>query len=339
MSPRHGQAGSWLTLASATLLAACGQPGNMAKAGDPAATGAPAAATAHPDPLAALESTDADLAAHKRLVFDLWRTIVNAGQVERADDLLAEGYIQHSPVLPTGRAAFKQIFSAVPRREIPPLVEPPLVASVAEGNLVVMSLLEKIPASATVPAFTTTHFNLFRIEDGRLAEHWHSVRTPPGPDVALPEEGGPQPVTGATGAAQQTLLDAVDPALAANKRLVFDLWRTVVDAGREEEAHRYIAKDFIDHSPVGASGLEALGKRFAVRKDSPVQPWIRAPLVAVVAEGDLVALVWMQELAHPHHAGRRYTVTWFDQFRIADGRIIAHWDAATPADPPDGPGW
>src|SRR5690606_8434058 len=110
---------------------------------------APAVAVAaHPDPLAALASADPTLAANKRLVFDMWRSVVNAGRVELADELLAEGYIQHSPVLPTGRAAFKQIFSVVPRREIPELVEPPLVASVAEGDLVVMALLERMPARA-----------------------------------------------------------------------------------------------------------------------------------------------------------------------------------------------
>ncbi len=75
--------------------------------------------TAHPAPLSALDSPDAALAANKRAVFDMWRSIVNAGHVEVADDLLTEGYVQHSPVLRTGRKAFKEIFSVVPRREIP----------------------------------------------------------------------------------------------------------------------------------------------------------------------------------------------------------------------------
>ena len=39
-----------------------------------------------------------------------------------------------------------------------------------------------------VPAYASTHFNLFRAAAGRLAEHWHSVRALPGPDVPLPED-------------------------------------------------------------------------------------------------------------------------------------------------------
>jgi predicted SnoaL-like aldol condensation-catalyzing enzyme len=286
-----------------------------------------AAVIAHPAPLAALEGTNATLAANKRLVFDLWRGIVNAGHIEMADHMLAEHYIQHSPVLPTGREAFKQIFSVVPRRDIPVLVEPPLVQIVAEGDLVVMSLLELIPAANGQPAYTTTHFNLFRVENGRLAEHWHSVQAPPGPDVLLPEEGGPQPVTGATGQAQRALLASADPRLAQNKQLVFDMWREVVDAGHQELASRYLDASFVERSPAGAAGREGFSARYS-RPAGPIEPAIGLPVVALVAERDLVVLVTMREHPHPVRTGMTYTTTWFDMFRVVDGRILEHWDPA-----------
>ena len=286
----------------------------------------------HPDALAALGSADPKLAANKRLVFDMWRSIVNAGHTEAADQMLTEGYIQHSPVLRTGRKAFKEIFSVVPRREIPGLVEPPLVRSIAEGNLVVMSLLERVPARAATPAYITTHFNLFRVENDRLAEHWHSVHTPPDAQVPLPEDGGPQPVKGTRGEEQRRLLQSPDPHLARNKRLVFDLWRQIVDAGQEGRANRYVAANFIEHNPNAGMGMAGFRRHFSARQDQPIQPWIKAPVVALVAEGDLVALVTMQEHAHPVRSGRTYTTTWFDMFRIVDGRIIEHWDDAAPGE-------
>jgi predicted SnoaL-like aldol condensation-catalyzing enzyme len=327
---------SSLVVAAALMAAACSN-----ESSPPAASDVPAAATraigavdvvAHPDPLTALESTDPTLAANKRLVFDLWRSVVNAGHVEMADELLTEGYIQHSPVLRTGRKAFKEIFSVVPRREIPELVEPPLVASVAEGNLVAMALLERPPARDGSAAYTTTHFNLFRAEGGRLAEHWHSVQAAPGPEVPLPEEGGPQPVTGASGAAQLALLESADPHLAENKRLVFEAWRDVVEAGREELAERYFRAELIEHNPNAASGHQKFDAYVAARTDRPVETWIRAPIVALLAEGELVVLVTMQEHTHPSRAGRTYTTTWFDMFRVAGDQLVEHWDAAQKID-------
>ena len=325
-----------LTLAGAALtLAACertGSPPVDAGANVVAATAVPEVQAVdvvpHPDPLSALGNADPGLAANKRLVFDLWRGVVNAGHLELADELLTEGYIQHSPVLRTGRRAFKEIFSVVPRREIPELVEPPLVASIAEGNLVVMALIERMPARDGSSAYTTTHFNLFRVEGGRLAEHWHSVQTAPGPDVPLPEEGGPQPVTGTAGAAQLALLQSPDPRLANNKRLVFDVWRQIVDAGHEELADRYLDADYVEHNPNAAQGRLGFKAYFSARADLPVEASIRAPVVAIVAEGDLVVLATMQEHPHPSRAGRTYTTTWFDMFRVDDGRLVEHWDAA-----------
>lgn len=300
-----------------------------------AVAGGPVPVTGHPDPLSLLTSDDPILARNKRLVFDFWRSVVNGGHVEAADTMLTEGYMQHSPVLRTGRAAFKEIFSVVPRVDpVPELVSPPLVAIIAEGDLVAMTLAETLPDPDGSGTYTTTHFNLFRIEDGRLAEHWHSVQTPPGPDVPLPEEGGPHLVTGAEGVAQLALLQAATPELASNKRLVFDAWRQIVDAGHEELADLYLDANYIQHNPNAATGREGFKAYFATREDAEIGTSLRNPLVAMVAEGDLVVQALKFEYPHPVHPGRVYTTTWFDMFRIADGRLAEHWDGAAKSAPP-----
>jgi predicted SnoaL-like aldol condensation-catalyzing enzyme len=289
----------------------------------------------HPDPLSLLSGEDPALAANKRLVFDFWRSVLNAGRVELMDELLAEGYTQHSPVLPTGRTALKRAFSVVERRdEIPELVEPPLVSIIAEGDLVAMTLVERLPEPGGSGTYTTTHFNLFRVEDGRLAEHWHSVQNPPGPDLPLPEDGGSQPVTGATGMEQLALLEASALDLADNKRLVFDMWREIVDAGREELADLYLEESYVQHNPNAATGRDGFKAYFAARADLPIDPSIRRPLVAMVAEGDIVVQAIMLEHPHPTREGKTYTTTWFDMFRIANGRLAEHWDEAVKVVPP-----
>jgi predicted SnoaL-like aldol condensation-catalyzing enzyme len=284
--------------------------------------------------LSLLESEDPVLAGNKRLVFDMWRGILNAGHVDLADELLAEAYIQHSPLLPTGRAGFKQAMSAIPRRnKIPELIEPPLIAMVAEGDLVAMTFIEELREPDGSGTYTTTHFNLFRVEDGRLAEHWHSLEGPPGPDLPLPEDGGPVRVAGAMGLGQLALLESADPRLAENKRLVFDMYRNVIDANREELADLYIAEDYIQHNPNVATGREAIKPFLASREDLPIEASLRLPLVASVAEGDLVVQAVMFEHPDPRHEGRTYTSTGFDMFRIADGLLVEHWDSATKAPP------
>ena len=309
------------------LLAACAAatPGQSIPA--PASLAPPVTSDgqrvpAHPRPSLLLADADPALAANKRLVFDMWRGVVNAGHVELADRMLAEGYIQHSPVIPTGRAAFKQVFSAVERRDaIPQLVSPPLVTILAEGDLVVMALREELPAADGTGTYPTVHFNLFRVEDDRLAEHWHSVQAAPGAGLPPPADGGPQPVTGAAEAGQQALLHSPDPALAANKRLIHAVWRTAIEQSLDVAAARHFAAGYVEHN------ANADGRPSAFMAHPDGRP-LDGPLVAMVAQADLVVLVQALEHPHPVRAGDRYTTTWFDMFRIEGGKIAEHWDAA-----------
>ena len=69
------------------------------------------------DQLALLKSSDPKLAANKKLVFDMWRTIIQAAHVEEAEKMFTEGYIQHNPNVITGRKAMVEFMkSSRPRK-------------------------------------------------------------------------------------------------------------------------------------------------------------------------------------------------------------------------------
>lgn len=302
---------------------------DQALAAQAIARGEPMPVMAHPDPIALLGDDDQGAASSKQLVFDMWRSIVNAGQVELADTMLQPDYRQHSPMLPTGREAFKQIFSAVERQEVPQTVSPPLVTILAEGVLVVMALLEELPEPEGNGVYTTTHFNLFQLEEGRLAAHWHSLQGAPGPQLPPPDAGGPLPVTGAEGARQLALLEAPEPVLAANKRLVFDAWRQVIAAGQPELAPLYFSAAYIEHDPNFGSGLAGLQAQAATRPRRTIGTWLEDPLVAMLAQDDLVVMVTARTHPHPHRHGETYTTSVFEMFRIQDHRIAEHWNGGT----------
>ena len=133
----------------------------------------------------------------------------------------------------------------------------------------------------------------------------------------------------AAAADQERLLASADPKLAANKRLVYDFWREVFEGAHMEFADKYMAESYIQHNPNVPTGRAAFVEFFQrVRKPAPVEPRIKAPLVAIVAEGDLVVLSFAREHADPKDASKKYTTTWFDMFRIENGKIAEHWDPA-----------
>ncbi|MCV2348662.1 nuclear transport factor 2 family protein [Paucibacter sp. Y2R2-4] len=126
------------------------------------------------------------------------------------------------------------------------------------------------------------------------------------------------------------MLAAADPVAAANKRLVYDFWREVFEGGQLDQAGKYLTEGYIQHNPSVPTGREGFVKFFAqFSKPKPLEARIKAPLVAVLAEGDKVVLVFVQTLPEPEAPGKTYTSTWFDMFRIEGGKIAEHWDPAT----------
>jgi predicted SnoaL-like aldol condensation-catalyzing enzyme len=138
-----------------------------------------------------------------------------------------------------------------------------------------------------------------------------------GPAAAqLPVEPHPNP---------RVLLESADAALAANKRLVFDFWRTVVAARHIERAADYLAETYVEHDPSIADGREGLLARAARAAPTEVAENI-AELVSIVAERDVVVLAFRRELFDIANEGQTYTTTWFEMFRVANGKIAERWN-------------
>jgi len=133
--------------------------------------------TANADQAGMLASADPKLAANKKLVYDFWREVFEGGHMERVDTYMAESYIQHNPMVPTGRAAFVDFFSKRAKPQpIEPRIKAPVVAMLAEGDLVTLSFVREYPDPADASKkYTTTWFDMFRIENGKIAEHWDSA--------------------------------------------------------------------------------------------------------------------------------------------------------------------
>ncbi|MEJ1965422.1 MAG: nuclear transport factor 2 family protein [Gammaproteobacteria bacterium] len=126
---------------------------------------------------------------------------------------------------------------------------------------------------------------------------------------------------------QAALLQSKDPKLAANKKLVFDVYRVIIQAAHVEEAPKYFTKDYIQHNPNAATGRDAMVEFMkSSRPRRPIEPKITFPVISIMAEGDLVTIATVSYADDPENPGKRYATTHFDMFRIENGLIAEHWD-------------
>jgi predicted SnoaL-like aldol condensation-catalyzing enzyme len=129
-------------------------------------------------------------------------------------------------------------------------------------------------------------------------------------------------------ASQEELLKDRDPKLAANKKLVYDFWREVLEARHLDVAEKYMRTDYIRHNPNADTGVAGFKAYFSkLGGPLPIEPKIKREVISIVAQGDLVVLSFVQE--NKDSKGQSYKTTWFDMFRIRDGKIAEHWDSAT----------
>jgi predicted SnoaL-like aldol condensation-catalyzing enzyme len=130
---------------------------------------------------------------------------------------------------------------------------------------------------------------------------------------------------------QRALLASADPKLARNKKLVYDFWRIVYEAGHMERVNEFMAPEYIQHNPNVESGraafVETIGK---ARPKREVGESSRFPIIDIIAERDIVMVMWARKVRDREHPDQVYEMTWFDVFRVdaKSGLIAEHWDSS-----------
>ena len=269
------------------------------------------------------KSDNKQLEANKTLVLNLFREILEARHMDLADKYLAADFIQHNPNAANGLAALKQYFSAQnnPARDIQPKVQRKMVALMAEGDIVLaVSPRELIDPKDKAKKYTTVGFDMYRIRNGKVIEHWDAaLKNPNAPTAAYTA------VTPDSRPAED-LAKSSDKKLEANKTLVVNMWREAIEGRQREAIEKYFAPNFIQHAATMAPGLEGIknmvnrGQPQAVPAKTGLRP------SALIAEGDLVAAVFPRQYPDPKDASKKYSTAGLELYRIANGKIVEHWD-------------
>jgi predicted SnoaL-like aldol condensation-catalyzing enzyme len=137
-------------------------------------------------------------------------------------------------------------------------------------------------------------------------------------------------------AEHEALIASDDPRLEANKRLVYDMYRIVLQAGLADRAGEFIAEDYIQHNPNAGQGLIGVQEYIrATRPERAIEDRLELPLIHLMAEGDFVTTAFVRP--EKDAEGRTYYSTWFDLYRIENGKIAEHWDPMLKSDRPIDP--
>jgi len=251
-----------------------------ADAGVPAPPGEP------PAPGCAPVLTDANKATVSTAIDELFVQ----GDITAADRYWGEPYLQHNPDAASGVATFRNLFSGL----------------VSPGNSIydlsrVLGECDLVVIHGNYTSFGGPTFDMFRVAEGRIIEHWDAFAVGAGPNAS-----GHGALDGPTSVEDIEL----GPQ---NEALVLGFVDDVLIGGATGAVGDYVSSDLIEHDPESQDGSAAFVQNLQDRAITYRQVHhdiADGNFVFVMSEG----AVGPTDVAH------------YDLFRVEDGLIVEHWN-------------
>lgn len=224
---------------------------------------------------------------------------------EAARSLLAPDYIQHNPAVPTGAEPIIQFIPGMKASG----VEVTVHRVITDGDFVVMH--NSFDNADAFGASSLVAFDVFRVENGKVAEHWDNVQPLAGPNAS-----GRTMTDGPT--------EIVDfGKTLANKALVTEFSRTVLVGGDFDRITDYVVGGdaYRQHNPSFGDGIETLGAAFAesAANGAAIQ---YTKVHKILGEGNFVFMMSEGKMGE-------IPTAYFDLFRLEEGKIVEHWDTVS----------
>ena len=180
--------------------------------------------------------------ANLQMVLDWWRECIEGRHLDLTTKYQSDDYIQHNINVPTGRAGFVEFFSRLggPVNPIPAKLSNPPVIQFAKGDfvLLVWEREGKDPADAS-KTYKYNTYDLLRIENGKVQEHWdYALKMPGGRRGAAPD-----------GTNYDALKFDFSAAEQKNIEIANGEFKDILQYGHLELAEKYMAPTYIQHNP------------------------------------------------------------------------------------------
>ena len=230
---------------------------------------------------------------------------IETGDSEAATVVNEAKYIQHNPLTRTGSEGLAELFKRL--SQFSPRVR--IVRIFEDGDIVF---------AHTDYDFNVVEigFEVFRFEDGFAVEHWDNLQHKPD----TPNLSGH---TMLDGPIEVTDLDKTE----VNRERVRSFIEEVLIQGRLDKLAHYVDADtYTEHNPQMADGLAALRSVLAGTGADGSRIIRYEKMHRLFAEGNFLLSMCEGFRNGVHNS-------FFDLFRVADGKIVEHWDT-TYAIPP-----
>jgi len=229
---------------------------------------------------------------NKQIVIDFYKKAIGKQDLDYAAKSVTDDYIQHNPQVKTGKDGFLeaiQFLKTIPKSKNPPQ---PFMRIIADDDYVVIHLSVEFGGQKKIV------LDLFRLENGLIAEHWDAIQ-----DTSEMSVNGHSEIEG------PVLIENI-AATDQNKKIVETFTKQVLINGHYDLFTHYVDENLIQHHSKIKNGIQGL-----IDYHQKIQ---FQKLYKVIGEGNFVTTQSMGIMNNKE-------VVHYDIYRLNHGKIVEHW--------------
>ncbi|MBH5338399.1 ester cyclase [Streptomyces pactum] len=247
----------------------------------------------------------------KRVVLGFYREVLAEQRLDRVREFMREDYVQHSPGLKSGVDGYLEDYKLF--HSVFPDLAGTIHQVVAQGDKVMLLATFKGHHAGTGKELVFETAELYRVQDGKIAEHWDAVDYAAMQEFGVNLPGGDQPATRSDwrGTKEQ-------------RRNLVTLLYAINTFYRQPQAPvpSAIAPDLVQHQRGLEPGLDGL--RDNLRSYRERFPDLTFEIKHTVASQDKAVVFWVWR-GHEKGTGKELALNRADLFRVERGRFVEHW--------------
>ena len=249
-----------------------------------------------------MEITDLDKTEENReLVKNFLYDVMQGNNLDKTPDYFdGDAYIQHNTGIADGVSGLNAALGALAEQGIS-MVYDEVHMVLAQGNFVLAV------SEGTFGGAPTSYYDLWRVENGKIAEHWDNL--------AALAEPNPSGHTQTDGTMEVTDLDKTEE----NRELVKNFLYDVMQGNNLDKTPNYFDGDaYIQHNTGIADGVSGLNAALGALAEQGIS-MVYDEVHMVLAEGNFV-------LAVSEGTFGGAPTSYYDLWRVENGKIAEHWD-------------
>lgn len=233
--------------------------------------------------------------SNKQIALEFYKNVIGKKDGAYAREILADNYIQHNPQVKTGLAGMLEVLEVLkqfPEPEAPPK---PHMRLIAQGEFVIIHL--NIEFAGQQKAV----LDLFRLENGRIAEHWDAIQ-----DVT--DQGSE-----AIGVVDGPVIIEDHHLTKQNATIIRRFSEQVLLNGHLDKLNDFVVETLIQHIPGVSDGISSFQQCLAGLDFKKVH--------RVIAEGNFV-------VSQASGTRENQPFVFYNIYRLAEGKIQEHWSVS-----------